>query len=131
MICGSFLYFVFLSLLILFFSFFYSRLVFEPKKTAAKLKRSGAFLKGIRAGEPTEIYLSDVASRVTFIGACYLIFISIVPEILLFNFNVPFYLGGTSLLIIVLVCLEWNKQYELHQQSKVYSKLNNKLLDNF
>lgn len=128
---GGILYFVFLSLLILFFSFFYSRLVFDPKKTAAKLKRSGAFLKGIRAGEPTELYLSDIASRVTFIGACYLIFISIVPEILLFNFNVPFYLGGTSLLIIVLVCLEWNKQYELHQQSKVYSKLNNKLLDNF
>lgn len=128
---GGILYFVFLSLLILFFSFFYSRLVFDPKKTAAKLKRSGAFLKGIRAGEPTQLYLSDIANRITFIGACYLIFISIVPEILLFNFNVPFYLGGTSLLIIVLVCLEWNKQYELHQQSKVYSKLKNKLLDNF
>ena len=128
---GGILYFVFLSLLILLFSFFYSRLVFDPKKTAAKLKRSGAFLKGIRAGEPTQLYLSDIANRITFIGACYLIFISIVPEILLFNFNVPFYLGGTSLLIIVLVCLEWNKQYELHQQSKVYSKLKNKLLDNF
>lgn len=128
---GGILYFIFLSLLILFFSFFYSRLVFDPKKTAAKLKRNGAFLKGIRAGEPTEHYLTDISSRITFIGASYLILISIIPEILLFNFNVPFYLGGTSLLIIVLVCLEWNKQYELHQQSKVYNKLNNKLLDNF
>ena len=128
---GGTLYFVFLAILIMFFSFFYARLVFDPKKTSNKLKRSGAFLKGIRAGEPTEHYLSDIANRITFIGASYLIFISIVPEILLFNFNVPFYLGGTSLLIIVLVCLEWNKQYELHQQSKVYSKLKDKLLDNF
>jgi preprotein translocase subunit SecY len=128
---GGILYFAFLSILILFFSFFYSKLVFNSKKTSEKLKRSGAFLKGIRAGKPTELHLTDIANRVTFIGACYLIFISVVPEILLLNFNVPFYLGGTSLLIIVLVCLEWNKQYELHQQSKVYGKLKNKLLDNF
>lgn len=128
---GGILYFLFLGILIMFFSFFYARLVFDVKKTANKLKRSGAFLKGIRAGQPTEIHLSDIASRITFIGAAYLIFISIIPEVLLFNFNIPFYLGGASLLIIVLVCLEWNKQYELHQQSKVYSKLKNKLLDNF
>lgn len=128
---GGVLYFFFLSFLIIFFSFFYSKLVFDAKKTTDRLRRSGGFLRGIRPGEPTEKYLSSVAKRLTFIGASYLVLISIIPEILLLKYNVPFYLGGTSLLIIVLVCLEWEKQYRLHQQSETYSKLKNNLMRNF
>jgi preprotein translocase subunit SecY len=128
---GGSLYFIILSLLVLFFCFFYSKLVFDPKKASDKLRQSGAFLKGIRPGEFTEKYLKTVSQRMTLIGAIYLIAISVVPEILLIKFNVPFYLGGTSLLIIALVALEWHKQYLMHQQSQTYSKLKNNLMNKF
>ena len=128
---GGSLYFIMLALLILFFCFFYSKLVFDPKKTSDKLRKNGAFLKGIRPGEFTEKYLKTISQRMTLIGSIYLISISVVPELLLIKFNVPFYLGGTSLLIISLVALEWHKQYVMHQQSKTYSKLKDSLINKF
>lgn len=120
---GQFLYFLFFALLIMFFSFFYSRLVFDPKKTSDLLRKQNSFLKGIRPGKPTEKILSDISFRLTFIGGLYLILIAIFPEILLLKFNIPFYLGGTSILIITLVSLEWYKQYNLHLQPKQYNKI--------
>lgn len=128
---GGSLYFIILSIFTIFFCFFYSGLVFNPKKTSEKLRKSGAFLKGVRPGKPTEEHLKVVAKRITFIGAVYLVLISVVPEILLIKFSVPFYMGGTSLLIIALVALEWYKQYKMHQQSQTYSILKNNIMTKF
>jgi preprotein translocase subunit SecY len=128
---GGSLYFIISAILILFFCFFYSNLVFDPKKTSDKLRKNGAFLKGIRPGDSTVLHLRQVARRITFIGAVYLVMISVVPEILLIKFDIPFYLGGTSLLIISLVALEWYKQYAIHQQSQTYSVLKNTIMNKF
>lgn len=124
---GQFLYFFFFGLMIMFFSFFYSTLVFDPKKTSDMLKKQNSFIKGIRPGRPTEIILSSISRRLTFIGSLYLILIAIFPEILLLKFNIPFYLGGTSILIITLVSLEWYKQFNLHVQPKKYIKIKEQL----
>ena len=89
--------------LIIFFCFFYTALVFNSKETADNLKRSGAFIPGIRPGQQTAEYIDKVLTRLTFWGAIYITGVCLLPEFMILQFNVPFYFGGTSLLIIVVV----------------------------
>lgn len=128
---SSIYYMLLMSSMIMFFSFFYSRIVFNPKKTSENLQASGTFITGIRPGKPTEYFLNNTVSRLTLIGGSYMVFISIIPEILVNYFSVPFYLGGTSLLIMILISKEWYEQYELSNHKEKYDKVKNKLLENF
>ncbi|MBX4420722.1 preprotein translocase subunit SecY, partial [Mycobacterium tuberculosis] len=90
---------------IIFFSFFYTAVVFNPEETADNLKRYGGFIPGIRPGKNTETYLDYVLTRITVIGAAYLTIICLLPEYLVSALQIPFYLGGTSLLIVVNVTM--------------------------
>jgi preprotein translocase subunit SecY len=94
---GQPIYVMFYAAAIIFFCFFYTALVFNPKETAENLKKSGAFIPGIRPGEQTARYIDRVLLRLTLGGAIYLVFVCLVPEFLNLRFNVPFYFGGTSL----------------------------------
>ncbi|MEP1869910.1 MAG: preprotein translocase subunit SecY, partial [Paraglaciecola sp.] len=98
---GQPLYVMFYAAAIIFFCFFYTALVFNPRETADNLKKSGAFIPGIRPGEQTSKYVDKVMTRLTLAGALYITFICLVPEFMLIAWNVPFYFGGTSLLIMV------------------------------
>ena len=91
--------------MILFFAFFYTALTFDPKEIAENLKKQGAFVPGIRPGQQTARYIDGVVSKLTLVGAIYLAIVCLLPELLIVNYNVPFYFGGTSLLIIVVVFL--------------------------
>ncbi len=103
---GKPLYMVLYAAMIAFFAFFYTAIVFNPKDTADNLKKHGGFIPGIRPGERTAEYIDYVLTRITVIGAAYLMFVCILPEILIAQTGVPFYLGGTSLLIVVSVTLD-------------------------
>jgi len=92
---------------IIFFCFFYTALMFNPKETAENLKKSGAFVPGIRPGEQTAKYIDGVMSRLTLAGALYVTLVCLLPEFMIVKWNVPFYFGGTSLLIIVVVCMDF------------------------
>jgi len=109
--------------LIIFFCFFYTSVVFNPKETAENLKKSGAFIPGIRPGEQSARYIDDVMSRLTLWGALYVTLVCLVPEFLIVNWNVPFYFGGTSLLIIVVVCMDFMAQIQAHLMSHQYESL--------
>lgn len=111
------------SLLIFFFSFFYTALVFNPKEVADNLKRSGAFLPGIRPGEHTANYIDGVLSRLTLFGAAYIALVCLLPQALVMIWNVPFYLGGTSLLIVVVVVMDFMSQVQSHLMSHQYDSL--------
>lgn len=111
------------SLLIFFFSFFYTALVFNPKEVADNLKRSGAFLPGIRPGEHTANYIDGVLSRLTLFGAAYIALVCLLPQALVMVWNVPFYLGGTSLLIVVVVVMDFMAQVQSHLMSHQYDSL--------
>ncbi len=108
---------------IVFFCFFYTALVFNSKETADNLKRSGAFIPGIRPGEQTANYIDKVMTRLTMAGAIYITAVCLLPEFLIVGWNVPFYFGGTSLLIIVVVVMDFMAQLQAHMMSHQYEGL--------
>lgn len=108
---------------IIFFCFFYTALVFNPKETADNLKKSGAFIPGIRPGEQTARYIDTVMTRLTLVGAIYVTLVCLLPEFLILAWNVPFYFGGTSLLIIVVVVMDFMAQVQAHIMSFQYESL--------
>lgn len=108
---------------IIFFCFFYTALVFNSRDTADNLKRSGAFIPGIRPGEQTAKYIDGVMSRLTMAGAIYITLVCLLPEFLIVGWNVPFYFGGTSLLIIVVVVMDFMAQVQAHLMSHQYDGL--------
>ena len=120
---GQPLYTLLYAALIIFFAFFYTALVFNPKETAENLKKSGAFVPGIRPGEQTARYIDKVLVRLTLGGAAYLTFVCLVPEFLNLRFNVPFYFGGTSLLIVVVVTMDFMSQVQAYMMSHQYENL--------
>ena len=109
--------------LIVFFCFFYTALMFNPKEVAENLKRSGAFLPGIRPGEQTAKYIDKVLTRLTLFGAAYMAAVCLLPQFLVVVANVPFYLGGTSLLIVVVVVMDFMAQVQSHLMSHQYEGL--------
>jgi preprotein translocase subunit SecY len=108
---------------IIFFCFFYTALVFNPKETAENLKKSGAFIPGIRPGEQTARYIDNVMTRLTLAGSVYVTLVCLLPEFLILAWNVPFYFGGTSLLIIVVVVMDFMAQVQAHIMSFQYESL--------
>ena len=108
---------------IIFFCFFYTALVFNAKETADNLKRSGAFLPGIRPGVQTTAYIDKVLTRLTLVGAFYITLVCLLPEFMIVYWNVPFYFGGTSLLIIVVVVMDFISQLQTHMMSQQYDGL--------
>ncbi len=108
---------------IIFFCFFYTAMVFDPRETADNLKKSGAFIPGMRPGEQTAAYLDKVLTKLTLAGAVYITFVCLLPEFLILKFNVPFYFGGTSLLIIVVVVMDFMSQVQAHLMSHQYDGL--------
>ena len=111
------------ALAIIFFCFFYTALVFNSKETAENLKKSGAYLPGIRPGQHTTMYIDKVMTRLTLIGAVYITLICLLPEFLIVYWNVPFSFGGTSLLIIVVVVMDFISQMQTHLMSQQYEGL--------
>jgi len=120
---GQPLYIMLFATAIVFFCFFYTALVFNPKETADNLKKSGAFVPGIRPGEQTAKYIDRIMSRLTLAGAIYITAVCLLPEFLILKFNVPFYFGGTSLLIIVVVSMDFMTQVQAHLMSHQYEGL--------
>ena len=108
---------------IIFFCFFYTALVFNPKETADNLKKSGAFLPGIRPGEQTARYIEKITLRLTLIGAVYVTLVCLIPEFLVVKWNVPFYFGGTSLLILVVVTMDFMAQVQSYLMTHQYDSL--------
>jgi preprotein translocase subunit SecY len=109
--------------LIIFFSFFYTALVFNSRETAENLKKSGAFIPGIRPGQQTAEYIDKVLTRLTVWGALYVTVVCLLPEFLIARFSVPFYFGGTSLLIMVVVIMDFQAQVAAHLMSRQYEGL--------
>ena len=120
---GAPLYVVLFASAIVFFCFFYTALVFNPKETAENLKKSGAFLPGIRPGEQTARYIEKVTMRLTLVGAVYVTLVCLLPEFLRMKWNVPFYFGGTSLLILVVVTMDFMAQVQSYMMSHQYESL--------
>jgi preprotein translocase subunit SecY len=120
---GQPIYVLFYALAIIFFCFFYTALVFNSKETAENLKKSGAYLPGIRPGQQTTMYIDKVMTRLTLIGAVYITLICLLPEFLIVYWNVPFSFGGTSLLIIVVVVMDFISQMQTHLMSQQYEGL--------
>ena len=120
---GQPLYILVFATLIVAFCFFYTSLVFNPKEIADNLKRSGAFIPGIRPGEQTANYVDNVMTRLTMFGAIYITLICLLPQFLQVAANVPFQLGGTSLLIVVVVCMDFMSQVQSHLMSHQYESL--------
>lgn len=108
---------------IIFFCFFYTAIVFDPKETADNLKKSGAFIPGIRPGEQTAAYLDNILTKLTLAGSVYITAVCLLPEFLILEFNVPFYFGGTSLLIIVVVVMDFVSQVQAHMVSHQYESI--------
>ena len=119
----SIVYNVVFVALIFFFCFFYTAIIFEPKDIAENLKKAGGFVPGIRPGEKTREYIDNVLTRLTFWGGIYISVISVLPMLLIAQFNVPFYFGGTSLLILVGVAIDFMGQVESHLISQQYGSL--------
>jgi preprotein translocase subunit SecY len=120
---GTPLYLTLYAAGIIFFCFFYTAVVFNPEETADNLKRHGGFIPGIRPGKNTETYLDYVLTRITVIGAIYLTFICLVPEMAISKLGIPFYLGGTSLLIVVNVTIDTVTQIQSHLLAHQYGDL--------
>ncbi len=120
---GQPLYIIFYALGIFFFCFFYTAIMFNPKETADNLKKSGAFIPGIRPGEKTSRFIDAIMSRLTLIGAIYITGVCLLPEFLILNWDIPFYFGGTSLLIIVVVTMDFMAQIQTFIMSHQYEGL--------
>ena len=120
---GQPMYVIAYAVAIIFFCFFYTALVFNPKETADNLKKSGAFIPGIRPGEQTSKYIDGVMGRLTLAGAIYITAVCLLPEFMILYWNVPFYFGGTSLLIIVVVVMDFVAQVQSHMMSQQYDSL--------
>ena len=120
---GQPIYVLFYATAIIFFCFFYTALVFNSKETADNLKKSGAFLPGIRPGIQTTQYIDKVMTRLTLVGAFYITLVCLLPEFMIVYWNVPFYFGGTSLLIIVVVVMDFIAQLQTHMMSQQYDGL--------
>lgn len=120
---GQPLYVMLYAMAIIFFCFFYTALVFNPKETADNLKKSGAFVPGVRPGRQTADYIDRVMSRLTLAGAIYVTAVCLLPEFLTLQWSVPFYFGGTSLLILVVVTMDFMSQVQSHLVSHQYESL--------
>ena len=120
---GQPIYIMLYGSLIMFFCFFYTALVFDSKETADNLKRSGAFMPGIRPGHQTAQYIDKVLTRLTFWGGLYIVSVCLLPEFMILYYRVPFYFGGTSLLIIVVVTMDFMAQMQALMMSKQYEGL--------
>jgi len=117
---GQPLYVMLYAIAIVFFCFFYTALVFNSRETADNLKKSGGFIPGIRPGQRTSDYIYNVLTKITFAGAIYLAIVCVIPELLIYKLNVPFYFGGTSLLIVIGVGLDTAQQIESHMLMRNY-----------
>ncbi|HEY7884751.1 MAG TPA: preprotein translocase subunit SecY [Cellvibrionaceae bacterium] len=111
------------SVLIVFFCFFYTALMFNPKEVADNLKKSGAYIPGIRPGEQSAKYIDSVLTRLTVVGSIYMSVVCLMPQFMVVALNVPFYLGGTSLLIVVVVVMDFMSQVQAHLMSHQYESL--------
>jgi preprotein translocase subunit SecY len=120
---GQPLNFLLFTALIIFFCFFYTALMFNPKEVADNLKKSGAYIPGIRPGEQSAKYIDSVLTRLTVVGAIYIAGVCLLPQFLVVWTNVPFYLGGTSLLIVVVVVMDFMSQVQAHLMSHQYDSL--------
>jgi preprotein translocase subunit SecY len=120
---GQPVYVMLYTLAILFFCFFYTALVFNSRETADNLKKSGAFVPGIRPGDQTARYIDKILTRLTLAGAIYIVVVCLLPEFLVLRWNVPFYFGGTSLLIIVVVTMDFMAQVQSYVMSQQYESL--------
>jgi preprotein translocase subunit SecY len=120
---GQPVYVLLYALAIVFFCFFYTALVFNSKETADNLKKSGAFVPGIRPGEQTARYIDKILTRLTLVGAIYITLVCLLPEFLILEWKVPFYFGGTSLLIIVVVTMDFMAQVQAYVMSHQYEGL--------
>jgi preprotein translocase subunit SecY len=120
---GQPLYVAFYAAAIIFFCFFYTALVFNPRETAENLKKGGAFVPGIRPGEQTAKYIEKIIMRLTLVGSIYITVVCLLPEFLIVKWNVPFYFGGTSLLIIVVVTMDFMQQVQAYVMSHQYESL--------
>ena len=120
---GQPIYVMIYAALIVFFCFFYTALQYNPKETADNLKKSGAFVPGIRPGDQTARYLEKILVRLTLVGAVYVTVVCLLPEFLILKWNVPFYFGGTSLLIIVVVTMDFMAQVQAYVMTHQYESL--------
>jgi preprotein translocase subunit SecY len=120
---GQPLYVLLYAIAIIFFCFFYTALMFNPKETADNLKRSGAFVPGIRPGDQTAKYIDTILGRLTLVGALYITAVCLLPEFLILAWGVPFYFGGTSLLIVVVVVMDFMAQTQALLMSHQYESL--------
>jgi preprotein translocase subunit SecY len=120
---GQPIYVMFYAAAIIFFCFFYTALVFNSRETADNLKKSGAFIPGIRPGDQTARYIDKILLRLTLVGAAYITFVCLLPEFLILKYNVPFYFGGTSLMIIVVVTMDFMAQVQNYLMSQQYESL--------
>ena len=120
---GQPVYVLLYAVAIIFFCFFYTALVFNSKETADNLKKSGAFVPGIRPGDQTARYIDKILTRLTLVGAVYITLVCLLPEFLIIKWNVPFYFGGTSLLIIVVVAMDFMAQVQAYVMSHQYEGL--------
>jgi preprotein translocase subunit SecY len=117
---GEPLYVLLYAIAIIFFCFFYTAIVFNPKETADNLRKSGAYLPGIRPGAQTARHIDGIMGRLTLAGAMYITAVCLLPEFLILYWNVPFYFGGTSLLIIVIVVMDFMTSVQAQMQSTQY-----------
>jgi len=120
---GQPLYMILYAAGIIFFTFFYTSIVFNPKETAENLRRYGGYIPGIRPGESTELYIEEILTRLTTIGALYLALVCLMPEFLIAKYPIPFYLGGTSILIVVVVAMDTVTQVQSRLMSSQYESL--------
>lgn len=120
---GNFLYILLFAGGIIFFCFFYTALMFNPKEIAENLKRQGAYVPGIRPGQQTAKYIDDVTTRLTMFGSLYVALVCLLPELLVVGFGITFRLGGTAVLIVVVVSMDFMSQVQAHLMSSQYAKL--------
>ncbi|HUH57093.1 MAG TPA: preprotein translocase subunit SecY, partial [Pseudomonadales bacterium] len=126
------LYIVLFAAGIIFFCYFYTALMFNPREVAENLKKSGAYIPGIRPGVQTANYIDGVLGRLTLFGSLYITAVCLLPEFLIVSFGIPFYFGGTSLLIVVVVVMDFMTQVQSHLMSNQYESLMKKAnLKNF
>lgn len=128
---GSYVYLIVFTLLVVFFSYMFNSLQHNPYDTAKRLKEGGTFIQGFRPGEQTGKYLEKMMSRLTFIGSMYLAMVCLIPEILIYSWNIPFYFGGTSILIMVMVALEWQNQINAQMRKKSYNSIKDNIQQGF